>query len=156
MDEHVLVSGGRTITFNGGFADHNLNDLGFFTQKHNDYATREAIDILSEKYGLRSANYQASLPSDVSNNSMKRRIKSSLYNRLYFPVGPVLYFLYRYIILMGLLDGKEGLIYHTLQGFWYRFLVGAKLFEFEKSLAAAKSTSDIRTKLSLLTGRDLS
>ena len=30
---------------------------------------------------------------------------------------------------MGFLDGKEGLIWHFLQGFWYRFLVDAKIFE---------------------------
>jgi hypothetical protein len=29
----------------------------------------------------------------------------------------------------GFLDGKEGLVFHFLQGFWYRFLVDAKLFE---------------------------
>ncbi len=26
MDEHITVSGGRVMTFDGGFADHNLND----------------------------------------------------------------------------------------------------------------------------------
>ena len=29
MDEHIVVWGGRTVTFNGGFADHNLKDLTF-------------------------------------------------------------------------------------------------------------------------------
>jgi hypothetical protein len=37
---------------------------------------------------------------------------------------------------LGFLDGKEGLIYHFLQGFWYRFLVDAKLYEL---LLAARS-----------------
>jgi hypothetical protein len=35
------------------------------------------------------------------------------------------------------LDGKEGLIYHFLQGFWYRFLVDAKIIEI-KHLALKK------------------
>ena len=30
------------------------------------------------------------------------------------------------------LDGKEGLIFHFLQGFWYRFLVDAKIYEIQK------------------------
>ena len=52
MDEHVIVWGGRTVTFDGGFADHNLNDLTFFTDKHNKYATREAIDVLNQRCRL--------------------------------------------------------------------------------------------------------
>src|SRR6185369_17361847 len=52
MDEHMIVSGGRTVTLDGGFADHNLNDLTFFTDKHNKYATREAIDVLNRRLHL--------------------------------------------------------------------------------------------------------
>ena len=32
----------------------------------------------------------------------------------------------------GFLDGKEGFIWHFLQGFWYRFLVDAKIYEIKK------------------------
>ena len=46
MDEHIVVWNGSSVTFAGGFADHNLNNLTFFTDKHNAYATREAIDVL--------------------------------------------------------------------------------------------------------------
>jgi len=42
------------------------------------------------------------------------------------------YFLYRYIIRLGFLDGREGLIFHFLQGFWYRFLIDAKILESKK------------------------
>jgi hypothetical protein len=38
-------------------------------------------------------------------------------------------FAYRYLFRLGFLDGSEGLIFFTLQTFWYRFLVDAKLFE---------------------------
>lgn len=47
-------------------------------------------------------------------------------------VRPFLYFFYRYFIKLGFLDGKEGLIFHFLQGFWYRFLVDAKIYQLEK------------------------
>ncbi len=36
---------------------------------------------------------------------------------------------YRYILRLGVLDGVEGLIFWTLQTFWFRFLIDAKLFE---------------------------
>jgi len=34
-----------------------------------------------------------------------------------------LYFFIRYILLFGFLDGKQGMIFHYYQGFWYRILV---------------------------------
>jgi hypothetical protein len=63
-----------------------------------------------------------------------------------FWFGPAAYFLYRYIIKLGFLDGVEGAIYHFLQGFWYRFLVGAKIVEFERALATS-SDNDQRKRL---------
>jgi hypothetical protein len=44
-------------------------------------------------------------------------------------VRPFIYFLYRYVLRFGFLDGIRGLIWHFLQGFWYRFLVDAKEYE---------------------------
>ena len=40
-----------------------------------------------------------------------------------------LYYIYRYYIKFGFLDGKEGKIYAFLQAYWYRFLVDAKIYE---------------------------
>ena len=48
MDEHMVLLHGRAVTFEHDFCDHNLNDLTFFTDKHNKYATREAIDVLMD------------------------------------------------------------------------------------------------------------
>ena len=55
MDEHMVLLHGRAVTFEHDFSDHNLNDLSFFTDKHNKYATREAIDVLLKRYDLRCA-----------------------------------------------------------------------------------------------------
>jgi hypothetical protein len=35
--------------------------------------------------------------------------------------------MYRYILLGGVLDGKQGFIFHFLQSFWYRLLVDIRL-----------------------------
>jgi hypothetical protein len=37
--------------------------------------------------------------------------------------------MYRYFLRLGFLDGREGLIFHFLQGFWFRFLVDAMIYE---------------------------
>ncbi|HGT5605655.1 TPA: hypothetical protein ACM372_005084, partial [Escherichia coli] len=42
---------------------------------------------------------------------------------------PLTYFFWRYIIKLGFLDGKPGLIWHFLQGFWYRFLIDSIVYD---------------------------
>jgi len=51
------------------------------------------------------------------------------YYRLPLFVRPVLYFLYRYLFLLGILDGKTGFIFHFLQAFWFRLVVDVRLDE---------------------------
>jgi hypothetical protein len=67
-----------------------------------------------------------------------------------FEVSAFLYFFFRYVIRLGFLDGREGLTYHVLQGFWYRFLVGAKLREMEKAAKQAASDEERRAVLARL------
>jgi glycosyltransferase involved in cell wall biosynthesis len=155
MDEHMLVWGGRTVTFRGGFADHNLNDLSFFTEKHNKYATREALDVLNQRLGLFGSNDALTAESTSWQASAKRWAKESLYNRLPFTVSSTLYFIWRYVFQLGFLDGREGLIYHFLQGYWYRFLVGAKTTELERAVAHLSDKQEIVRELSRLTGLSL-
>lgn len=155
MDEHMLLSAGTTVTFKGGFSDWNRNDLTFFTEKHNKYATREAIDVLNRKYHLFSSDTIASEERSPKQAFLKRWIKERFYNHLPFWAGPLGYFLYRYILQLGFLDGKTGLIYHFLQGFWYRFLVGAKVLELENAIGDHKDKVEIIAELERRTGHKL-
>ncbi|MET3598515.1 glycosyltransferase family 2 protein [Martelella mangrovi] len=154
MDEHIIVWGGQTVTFDNAFSDHNLNDLTFFTDKHNKYATREAVDILNQRYEL-FAREELGRDDGSRQAGIKRFIKEDIYNRLPFWCGPLGYFLYRYFIQLGFLDGKEGLIYHFLQGFWYRFLVGAKALEFDRALGEIPDKQGKLKKLEEMTGLKL-
>ena len=120
MDEHIIVEGGRTVHLAGGLADHNLNDLSYFIAKHNGYATREAIDVLNQRLGLFGGDAALGAGSGSRQAERKRWIKERVYNRLPFPVASLGYFLWRYVGQLGFLDGREGLVYHLLQGFWYR------------------------------------
>jgi glycosyltransferase involved in cell wall biosynthesis len=156
MDEHIVVWGGRTITLEGGFSDWNLNDLTFFTTKHNSYATREAIDVLNQKYGLFERDEDLSGDKASKQAAAKRWFKENIYNRLPFWVGPLGYFLYRYIVQLGFLDGRPGLVYHFLQGFWYRFLVGAKIAEFDRALRPLSNRDERRHVLEAMTGHRFS
>ncbi len=155
MDEHIMVRGGRTVLFDAPFSDQNMNDIGFFTEKHNKYATREAVDVLNQRYGL--FGQDVSLTKDASSwqASVKRFIKERIYNRIPFPISTLGYFLYRYIVQLGFLDGREGLIYHGLQGYWYRFLVGVKVMEFDRAIRHLPTAEEKRTTLAKLTGLKL-
>lgn len=51
------------------------------------------------------------------------------YYRLPLFVRPFLYFVYRYVFRLGLLDGKEGFLFHFLQAFWFRLVVDVRLRE---------------------------
>lgn len=127
MDEHIKVSGETTV-FYGELLDDNLNTLTWWTEKHNKYACREVVDILNAKYGFIPHDSVASL-DPKRQDALKRWVKENIYSR--FPTGlrAVVYFLYRYILRLGFLDGKAGSAFHVLQGFWYRYLVDAKLEE---------------------------
>ncbi|MEN3146443.1 glycosyltransferase family 2 protein [Neorhizobium sp. IRAMC:178] len=154
MDEHIVVKG-RTVLFDAPFSDHNLNDLGFFTGKHNGYATLEAVDVLGRRHGLFLKQPAGSQAVSSRQASIKRRIKEQIYNRFPFLVAALGYFLFRYVGQLGFLDGREGLIYHVLQGYWYRFLVGAKVMEFDRSIRSLATPDEKRAALARLTGLPL-
>jgi glycosyltransferase involved in cell wall biosynthesis len=149
MDEHVVAWGGRTVTLNGGFADISLHDLSRFIDKHNKYATRESVEIVCKRHGIAVSDPAEALSGQ---SRRKRMIKELVFNRMPFYAGPTLYFLFRYIVQMGFLDGRAGLIYHLLQGFWYRLLVGAKVVELEEGLAACSTSAERLDQIRRLTG----
>jgi glycosyltransferase involved in cell wall biosynthesis len=155
MDEHMLLSSGRAITFEGGFADININDIGFFTAKHNKYATREAVDVINQRRNLFPRDQELANDGLDTRAGFTRWAKEEFYNRIPFEISALGYFLMRYILQLGFLDGREGAIYHGLQGFWYRFLVGAKVVEFERALGDLSGPAAIH-RLAELSGLQLS
>lgn len=131
MDEHILLTRGTSITFKHDFVDDNLNSLTWWTAKHNDYATREAVDILSRKYTFQDGDLSTGTKGNAKQTTTKRWYKNNLYLRLPLFLRAFLYFQFRYWIKLGFLDGQRGLVWHFLQGFWYRFLVDAKILQIE-------------------------
>lgn len=152
MDEHVVVGRGRTIQLAGGFADANAGDLTFFTAKHNGYASREAVEVLAARYALFDTDGDSEAVALSPPARRKRQVKRLVYDRLPLWAAPLGYFLFRYVGQGGFLDGRPGLIYHVLQGFWYRFLVAAKVAEWDRELAACSSGSARLVRLAMLSG----
>jgi hypothetical protein len=126
--------------------------LTYFTDKHNRYATREAIEVINYRRGTSARSGGLSEQGGSSQAAIKRLVKEKIYNRIPYQISAPAYFLYRLIVQLGFLDGKEGLVYHGLQGLWYRFLVGAKIAELEHAIAGIEDPTEVRAALRRLTG----
>ncbi len=134
MDEHIYVSG-KTYFSNVDVLEKNYDrqqNISLWTDKHNVYSTREAIDYLIKKYNSKKFD---SFGNPMGNKTERKTwIKENMYYKLPKYIRPLIYFLYRYIFLLGFLDGGKGLIYHFLQAFWYRFLVDIKISQIESMM----------------------
>lgn len=133
MDDHIKVAG-TTVDFAGELIDDNLNTLTWRTNKHNQYASREAVDLLNLEYRFMPHDSVADLGAG-NQAATKRWLKEVVYARLPPGLRAFAYFFYRYILRLGFLDGQAGTAFHFLQGFWYRYLVDAKVAEVKRRMA---------------------
>jgi glycosyltransferase involved in cell wall biosynthesis len=151
MDEHIRIQG-HSIRLRNVIIDENLNSITWWISKHNNYASREAIDLLNLKYRIMNVN-QAHTCANCSGVVTKRWLKENIYSRMPGGLRSLCYFLYRYIILLGLIDGRSGATFHVLQAFWYRFLVDVKVFEVEQYVK--KNRVDYKVAISKVLGIEL-
>ena len=84
--------------------------------------------MLNLEYKFLPRNSYASLRGG-NQAGVKRWVKEVIYARLPGGFRAFAYFFYRYVIRLGFLDGRAGVTFHFLQGFWYRYLVDAKVNE---------------------------
>jgi len=105
---------------------HDLNaaTLSEWTARHNRWSDLEVNELL--KPHPAGDVLQAQLSGDPR---QRRRFYKGVYYRL--PPGwrALGYFLYRYVVQLGFLDGRAGFYYTMLQSLWFRMLVDAKLSE---------------------------
>jgi len=121
MDHHFYVKG-KTSKLTFDIIENNLKeDLSFWISKHNKYAALQAEEELNRQIIVRG--------NLLGNQDQKRIYLKNLWNKMPLFIRPFVYFCYRYFFQLGFLDGKNGLIFHFLQAFWYRFLVDAKIYE---------------------------
>jgi glycosyltransferase involved in cell wall biosynthesis len=127
-DQHFIVDGAVT-RLDGDLIDVLTPDLDTWMLRHVRWAGAEARELASSSGATRSqvrANLFGSAPE------RRRWLRTALFQRSPRFGRALLYFLYRYIIRRGFLDGTEGLIFHVLHGFWFRFYTDAKLWEIEQ------------------------
>jgi glycosyltransferase involved in cell wall biosynthesis len=143
MDEHLVITDGKTITFKNDFSDKNNKSLEWWISKHNWYSNKEVLDYQMNLEAKSSKNQDEDTKASFQ-AKVKRFIKNYGYYSLPKFLRAHLYFFYRYYILLGFLDGTEGKIYTFLQAYWYRFLVDSKIFECEKSGKKMEVQKDLK------------
>lgn len=136
MDEHMVLLEGHSVEFSNFMIDENLNNLTWWTTKHNGYSTREMVDLISQEFDLVDED---NLETELTDDAKSKRKLKSFYTQapLFWRAGG--YFFYRYILKGGFLEGKEGFLWHFLQGFWYRLFVDAKIYEIKKACGDDKN-----------------
>ena len=147
MDEHIQLAEGHAVEFEHDFCDHNLNNLSWFCHKHVNYAIREAIDLLDIELDLTGAA-ETDDHKEISPQALAKRMKKHKYAKQPLFWRSFAYFCYRYFLKGACLDGKVGFIWTFLQGWWYRTLVDAKVFEIKKACG------NDREKIKMLLERD--
>ena len=143
VDHHFHVAG-RTETLRFDMIEDNRNEssIAGWTARHNRYATLQARqEVLRDR-----ATPAAPMPAADSPDGRTRRLKR-VWARLPLFVRPCFYVFYRYVIRLGFLDGKEGFIFHVLQGFWYRLLVDINIDELRARPAAVREDAPREVKL---------
>lgn len=124
VNEHVIIHG-EVAKLRHDVVDHNLKDVASWIHKHNKYTDLESLRFWHAKNTQRKIKGLDSF----ARLEWKDWVRENIWNHLPLLVKPFFYFIYRYFIRFGFLDGKVGFIYHLLQGWWYYFMIDVKYIE---------------------------
>jgi glycosyltransferase involved in cell wall biosynthesis len=146
--DHRFYIAGNSASLQSDLIEDNQNELDImvWSQKHIVYAGRQAQEEFLRQHGRIGNNTVADL---FGTPDQRRLWLKRIWYRLPIYVRPYLYFLYRYFLRLGFLDGKEGFLLHFLQGFWYRLLVDVALEDLRRG-------HRLGAELSLKVGTELS
>jgi glycosyltransferase involved in cell wall biosynthesis len=127
LDHHFFVDG-RVAKLRHDLIEENKKeeDIAFWIEKHLRYA---ALLAAEECRRMGTARREPLQPFALGNPDQRVLWRKRLWRRLPRYSRPFLYFLYRYFLRLGFLDGKSGLIFHFLHACWFRLLVDIKLEE---------------------------
>ncbi len=132
MDHRFIVSGKTLIWKKGFLVEENLkeNDLDFWIEKHKRYSDRVAEEEFERLQGLRS---QTLSPSLFGNPDERTAWFKRLWWQLPLGLRPYLYFSYRMLFKLGILDGAKGIHFHYLHALWFRRLIDKKIMALKKN-----------------------
>lgn len=125
-DAHSIISEGFSVQMKNHFLHYDFKDLDTFIRRYNWYATREMQDYIDYTRGVE----QNTVDDKTIQNTRKK--KFGIYYKFPKFIRAWLLFIYIYIFRLGFLDGAAGLMFAFFDTYWYRFLVDAKIAEYEQ------------------------
>ncbi len=131
MDHRFVVKGKTTVWKKGFLIEENTkeNDISFWLSKHNKYSNLVAQEEVERIQKLR---IQHNKPKFGGSPNERTAFLKNIWWKLPLYWRPCFYFIYRFFFQLGFLDGKEGRVFHFLQGFWFRIIVDIKIEEILK------------------------
>jgi glycosyltransferase involved in cell wall biosynthesis len=121
-DQHFTVDG-PTAKIDAPMIDDIRMSLSDWTGRHNRWSDAEVAELLSP-------STEGIIAGRLGGNPVERkRALRGGYNRAPLFLRAFALFFYRYVLRLGFLDGRAGLIFFVLQTFWFRFLVDSKIYE---------------------------
>ena len=140
VDHHFAVTG-STARLAGDLIEDNRNEAAIadWTAKHNRYAVLQAREERRRGAGRTRVGIGALVGTPDERVAWMKQAWADLPRY----VRPCLYVFYRYVLRLGFLDGRQGFVFHVLQGFWYRLLVDINLDELEAGGASGGHASHV-------------
>ena len=129
-DQHFVVEG-DVHRLKHDYVDVVASSLLTWTIRHARWAAMDACEMDTPQVPGKHV-----APDVFGNPIERRRWWKNVYGRGPLFARALCYWLYRYFFRLGFLDGKEGLIFHFLQGFWFKFLIDAMIDEKKQSVKA--------------------
>lgn len=131
MDHRFIVQGKTIVWKQGHLQEENLkeNNIRFWIEKHNRYSDLVAREEVERMGKMRSQTIKPNLLGTPDERTARLK---QIWWQLPLYVRPLIYFIYRFIFRLGILDGKEGTIFHFLQGYWFRLIVDIKIDEIRR------------------------
>jgi glycosyltransferase involved in cell wall biosynthesis len=139
-DQHFHLDDGNIGRLAGWLVDDIQMSLSEWTARHNRWSDAEVDELMGQQGA--SSKIKENL---FGNPIEQKRYWRAKYNQLPLFVRSVALFVYRYLFRLGVLDGREGLVFWMLQTFWFHFLIDAKLFELSKKPSPPLTSSSVAT-----------
>ena len=140
-DQHFVCDGPtRHLPAGVDLIDTVADTLLDFTQSHAHWALFEAIETVAH------ARDQGEVRARFFGTPIERRrwLKTRIFQRAPLFIRAFGYFLYRYVFRLGFLDGRMGLVFHFLQGCWFRFLIDANVADLRRRMrSTGKSLEEV-------------
>jgi len=138
VDHHFHVRG-NTVLLDHDIVEDNRNEASIeaWTAKHNRYAVLQAKEQLARA----AAGTNGTRAAPFGTPDERVLWLKQVWNGLPLYWRPALYFVYRYVLRLGFLDGREGFVFHVLQAYWYRLLVDINVDELRRKASAPTGRS---------------